>query len=157
MKMYVNCATSNTPEWPWNYFWTRTTATKPPVTVGGYLSSDPSFIVEGAAPVGQTVVRGMFAYVATQAFNADIFLSASAAFTLAADNFKMNARLYKADGSLVSSFIESTESSASATISLPATTCPLILWLGASVQPTGETPTKPLPSTTATIEFTADL
>jgi hypothetical protein len=102
----------------------------------------------------------MFCYVATQSFSANVALSVSTAFTRERDNAKLIARLYKLDGSLVESFINADvqlldggELTSSKFITLPSTTCPLVLWLGASIQPTGEGQNKPLPSTSAEIEF----
>jgi hypothetical protein len=152
--LFVNCADNDSDLWPWNYFWTKTITTIPPVTTNGTARTTAAFSVEGASTVGQTVVRGMFAYVATQPFVGAIDLSAWAEYTLQRDNFKMLAKLYTLDGTLVSSFIDSVEASASAEVTLPATVCPLVLWLGASVQPTGATQTNPLPPTTASVQFT---
>jgi hypothetical protein len=162
-KLFVNCADHDSDVWPWNYFWTKTLNTKAPLLTSsnGYVRSAPVFTVQGSSTLGQTVVRGMFAYVASEPFSANIALSVSKAFTLDNDNVKLGAGLYSAlKGDLVTSFVDTTaklltpeNSSATETILLPATICPLVLWLSAAIQPTGEGQNKPLPSTSGSVSF----
>ena len=158
-RLFVNCAKHDSDVWPWNCFWTKTLNTKSPLLTSsnGYERTVASFTIQGAATRGQTVVRGMFAYVATESFTANIELSVSTEFTLDRDNVKLTAGLYKAsDGALITSFVDTaSQFSVTQAITLPATICPAVLWLSAAIQPTGETPTKPLPSTSGMVSFEA--
>lgn len=168
---WVNCAKNNATEWPWKYTWIKTLGTYspvPPVTTSGQSTVAASFTVDGSCPQGQTVLRGIFAYIAKNAFSATVNLSANTTsawnptttYPNLRKNITLQAILYNSSSQIVTTFFsETTATSKSATISLPATTCPYILWLFAAVQPSGEDPTKPnplsLPSTTAKIVFTA--
>ncbi len=51
--------------------------------------------------------------------------------------YTLKAVLYEPSGAPVSTFFDVTDSNKSVSVSLPATVCPKILWVGAAVQPIG--------------------
>jgi len=162
--MPINCASSNTDTWPWKYWWTKTVGTASPVSTSAVVQSSASLNQQGNADLGQTVLRGFFAYVATDPISASVSLSVSATPAWSfegetyqlAENISLVAALYSANGSQVASYIDTNSRTASQSIELPATICPKVLWLNASIQPTGTPPEPPLePSTEANITFSA--
>jgi len=160
----INCANSDSETWPWQYWRTKTVGTNSPVSTSAVVRSNASFDEQGDANAGQTVLRGFFAYVATDPISASVNLSVSAtpswdfdsgSYSLR-ENISLVAALYSADGSQVASYINTDVRSVSQSIELPATTCPKVLWLNASIQPTGTPPTPPFePATQAIITFSA--
>lgn len=163
LTLPINCANNPGDSWPWRYFKTQTTG-DPPQTQGGLQDGSGSFSIEAGAEEGQTVLRGIFAYVATDPIAASVSLSVSADPPWDVDegtyelreNRTLLARLYSADGGLLETYIDSDYDTAEATITLPATVCPKVLWLGAAIQPTGTPPDPPFkPATTASITFSS--
>ena len=167
LTLPINCANHPGDSWPWEYFWTKTLGTDSPVTTSNTEQAPASFSIDGSVSSGQTVLRGIFAYVATDPITASVSLSASATppwdFDTgeweARENKRLLARLYNATGGLIETFIDSDNGTAEATITLPATVCPKVLWLGAAIQPTGDDPEGDppvyLPFTEANITFSA--
>ena len=163
LTLPINCANNPGDSWPWKFFKTQTLG-NPPQTQGGLQDGSGSFSIEASADAGQTVLRGIFAYVATNPIGASVDISVSASpswdvetekFTLR-ENRTLLARLYSADGGLLETYIDSDYRTASASITLPATVCPKVLWLGAAIQPTGTPPDPPYaPATTASITFSS--
>lgn len=162
--MPINCADFNSETWPWQYWWTKTVGTTTPVSTSAVAQSNASFDEQGNAVAGQTVLRGFFAYIATDPISASVNLSVSATPAWDGDfgtyslreNRSLTAKLYDASSTLIESYIDTDARTASQTITLPATTCPKILWLNASIQPTGTPPNPPLePATQANITFSA--
>lgn len=162
--MPINCADFNSETWPWQYWWTKTVGTTTPVSTSAVVQSSASFDEQGNAVAGQTVLRGFFAYVATDPISASVSLSVSATPSWDLDegsyslreNISLVAALYSADGSQIESYIDTDARTASQSIELPATTCPKVLWLNASIQPTGTPPDPPFePATQANITFSA--
>jgi hypothetical protein len=163
LTLPINCANNPGDSWPWRYFKTQTTG-DPPQTQGGFQDGSGSFSLEAGAEKWQTVLRGIFAYVATDPIGASITMSVSAdppwdidegTYSLR-ENRTLLARLYSADGGLLETYIDSDYNTAEATITLPATVCPKVLWLGAAIQPTGRPTAPPYePSTTASITFSS--
>jgi hypothetical protein len=149
LTLDVNCADYDGDEWPWYFFSTETTGSGKdlngdpviPVTVGGYSRMDPateSATQTAYSGLGQAVVRVIFAYIATDPISATIECSADTADTDIIDpNYRMIARLYEPNGALVEEFFDVNYSEESQTVTLPATVCPKILWVGAAAQPTG--------------------
>jgi hypothetical protein len=163
----INCANKSSDRWPWSYVTTKTTGTANPVSTSDTVQADASFEIEANADRGQSVLRGFFAYVATDSITASVNLSASAspAWDIddgdfqARENIQLIARLYSASSESLQTYINKTDRSADATITLPATVCPNVLWLEAKIQPTGDAPEEDppinLPATTAKITFSA--
>lgn len=161
LTLPINCANNIGDSWPWKYFKTQTIG-DPPQTQGGLQDGSGNFYIEASAEEGQTVVRGIFAYVATDPIQASVVLKVNAdppwdldegTYELR-ENRTLLARLYSADGGLLETYIDSDGYSEYAEFVLPATVCPKVLWLGAAIQPTGTPPDPPFkPSTTATIYF----
>jgi len=156
----IDCAVFDSNTWPWQYFWTKTLGTFSPVTTDDIERSTTSeFLVNGSHPSGQTVIRGIFAYIATDDIEASVSLSASSSTWEGGSrqkNITLLARRYNAAGGssgILETYISSTSGSASASITLPATVCPQVIWLGAAIQPTGEDESNPLPSTQAEVTF----
>jgi hypothetical protein len=148
---------SNSGTWPWQYFQTQTTGDTPQ-TQGGLSTGSGSFVVEASSGEGQSVVRGFFAYIATDPINATITANVTSTHdpdeVVTPDNNGENrrliARLYSPNGGVLATYFDTTSASASASIELPATTCPKVLWVGAAAQPYGFTPA---PATTAKVTF----
>lgn len=163
LTLPINCANRAGDSWPWKFFKTQTIG-DPPQTQGGLQDGSGSFSIEANAEEGQTVLRGIFAYVATDPIEAYVNLSVSAeppwdveeeTYELR-ENRTLLARLYSADGGLLETFINSEDNDAESMITLPATVCPKVMWIGAAIQPTGTPPTEPFkPSTTAMITFSS--
>lgn len=162
----INCATSDSYTWPWQYFFTRTRNSYVPTSSSGTERSAASMYLEESSDSGQSVIRGFFAYIATNPFYVSVELSASTSqpwfFDIpfqARENILLVARLYSAKTELLETFINSVSPSESQSFQLPATVCPKVLWLSASVQPTGDAPDNDppvyLPSTEAKINFSA--
>ena len=156
----IDCAVFDSNTWPWKYFWTKTLGTFSPVTTNAIVrESDSQFVVNGSHPSGQTVIRGIFAYVATDNISASVSLSASSSTWEGGSrqkNITLLARRYNYAGGpsgILQTYISSTSGTASASITLPATVCPQVIWLGAAIQPTGEDGLHPLPSTQAEVTF----
>jgi hypothetical protein len=158
----VNCAKSDSDIWQWKYFWTKTIGTAAPKTTNGRERSPAaSFDVEGESDVGQTVVRGIFAYIATDPISVNFQLSAYSKFAdeqepteTSKDNVRIIAKLYDINGATIATYLDLTIQNSDpdaeyvGSAELPATVCPKVLWLGAAIQPTGSSP---LPETRATI------
>jgi len=145
LDLFVNCAITDDESWHWKYFWTQTVGTGTPVTTNGFERSESAYVTRDAsASAGQTVLRAIYAYVATKSINLNINLEADAAGI----NTTLIARLYSPNGTTVETFHSSNSDSFSGTITLPATVCPKILWLGAASQPSG---VSPLPATSCEI------
>lgn len=144
LNLPINCANSNTTKWPWTYFRTTTTGLHPPVTVGGFQQSDPFFsvFVDGS---GQAVVRGIFAYIATDPMTVNITMGSS--YYLGEPPYgntsttKFIAKLYDPSGGEIETYKDSIETGYAQQTQvsgvLPATVCPKILWVGVSIQPAG--------------------
>lgn len=165
LSLPVNCAVSDSDGWPWKYFWTKTLGTGSPQLSNGFSRGLP-FIVEGNHESGQTVIRAIFAYIATDPISVTISALASGGYNFEDNqsNFQVTARLYTPAGGIVTTYFnegseqETGYTDASATIDLPATVCPKIIWIGASVQPTGyfyDDYGQILPPTNASIQFSA--
>jgi hypothetical protein len=158
----INCANNTGDSWPWKYWWTKTVGTSTPVSTSAITQSNASFDEQGNALSGQTVLRCFFAYVATDPIEASVNLSVSASppweydsgeYTLN-ENISLVARLYDATTALIETYIDTDYRDAESSFTLPATVCPKVLWLNASIQPTGTPPDPPYaPSTTASITF----
>lgn len=126
------------------------------------LDANASFYEEGQSVSGQVVLRCFFAYVATHSMQTTITLDVFAdpqwdedggSYSLR-ENRSLTAKLYDASSTLIESYIDTDARNAVATITLPATTCPKVLWLNASIQPTGIPPWQPyLPICFASIEM----
>jgi len=163
----INCANKSSDTWPWSYFFTKTIGTDNPVNTSGTVQANASFDIEAESDRGQSVLRGFFAYVATDPITASVSLSASATPPwnfdgenfVARENIVLQARLYSATSELFETYINSTSHSANQNITLPATVCPKVLWLNVQIQPTGDAPDDDppiyLPATTANITFSA--
>lgn len=141
-KLPVNCATSDTSGWPWKYFWTKTIGSFNPQLQNGTNGGGAGFSVEGECSSGQTVVRGMFAYIADKPFNVYVTCEADADEHNGKDNFTLIAKLYEIDGGEVSTIINlnTEERMQSSPFTCPATACPKVLWVGAASQPTQKPP-----------------
>jgi hypothetical protein len=142
LNLPINCAASDSNDWPWNYFWTKTIGTATPILSNGTSRASGSFQVDGKSVKEQVVIRGIFAYIATDPLSATI--SCNALMQKREDDppeldpkYTLKAVLYEPNGSPLSTFFDVTTSNASATVTLPATVCPKILWVGAAVQPIG--------------------
>lgn len=145
LNLFVNCAITDTDSWHWKYFWTQTIGTGTPVTTNGYERSESAYVTKDASAFqGQTVLRAIYAYVATKSIKLDIELEADAGNS----NTTIIARLYEPNGTAVETFHSSNGTSFSGIVTLPATVCPKILWLGAAAQPSG---VSPLPNTSCSI------
>lgn len=143
----VCCASSDENSWPFLNFQVTTVGTDNPITES-IISRGSSFQAQSMY-IGQTVIRAMFAYVATQSiiFNIQtkIIGYIGGGFTSKISGpYKMFARLYELSGAEVAEYIsvednkESTstiEEEEIRTIQLPATVCPKVLWIFASYQP----------------------
>lgn len=143
----VCCATSDENSWPFYAFTVTTFGTDNPVTQS-FFPRGADFQAQGMS-TGQTVVRGMFAYIATHSiiYNIEtkIIGYVGQGFTQKISGpYKMNAGLYELSGAQIQSFInvqnniESTstvEEQELMTIQLPPTVCPKVLWVFASYQP----------------------
>jgi hypothetical protein len=145
----INCAKSNYETWPWKYWWTKTVESSPPIiSTSELLDANASFYEEGQSVSGQVVLRCFFAYIATNTMQTSVTLNVSAeppwdedggSYSLR-ENRSLTAKLYNASTGLVESYIDTDARNAEQTITLPATTCPKVLWLNASIQPTGIPP-----------------
>lgn len=140
LSLPINCANSESSAWPWKYFFTQTTETETPITSNGIVASGVGATHEASSELGQAIVRVIFAYIATDPISATI----SAAVTgwgspsyPEVDNFTLIARLYSPDGGQVSEFFNTSNPTKVEAVTLPATTCPLVVWVGAASQPTG--------------------
>lgn len=142
--MPINCANSSSVNWQWYYWWTKTVNTSDPISTSGTLNSYASFYEEGQSAVGQIVLRCFFAYVATHPMQTTVNLSAFSEPAWVGDglaeNISLTCKLYDASTTLIESYIDTDYGEAEQTINLPATTCPKVLWLNASMQPTGIPP-----------------
>jgi len=153
----INCAYDSSETWPGMYRWTKTIGTTTPVTSTG-LDVGPGFQDNEACDEGQTVYRAFFAYVATEPFITRFELSASASPAWDSDspyrlreNISLTAKLYSPTTALLETFIDTDEHEAEGVFTLPATTCPKVVWLNASIQPTGSKPDLFLPATSVAI------
>lgn len=170
LTLPINFSSSTGYAGPWKHFWTKTLGTYSPSLTNGFAEG-VNFSVNGSFNSGQTVIRGIFAYVATDPINVSVSLQASSSYWEPSQqypnvrkNITLLARLYNQVGGpsgLLQTFISSNSGSETLSFTLPATNCPKVLWLGAAIQPTGEDPqTSPeddqylnLPSTEAQITF----
>lgn len=141
LNLPINCANSNTTEWPWKYFKTSTTGLKPPVTQPEYRTSDSTMDVRESSAFGQAVVRGMFAYIATDPMTLNITMRSYFYLGEAGETAKtiFIAKLYDPAGGTIETYKDLTLDSYSNFTEvngaiLPATVCPKILWVGASIQ-----------------------
>ena len=164
-KLPINCAVDDSEKWQWQYFFTKTLGTRIedqyPVLENGILRGEgASFLIDAYGTKGQTVMRGFFAYVATDDIAVNVILKANLeggdAGPNASDNIKLIARLYNSNGGdpVEEYFNETYSKEIEQSIVLPATVCPKILWLGVSVQPAGYiNGLAGLPTTEASIQF----
>lgn len=140
LSLPINCANSESAAWPWKYFYTQTTETETPQTSGGIVASGVGATHEAASELGQAVVRVIFAYIATDPISATISASVTgwgSPTPPEQDNFTLIARLYDPSGGVVSEFFNTSNPTKVEAVTLPATTCPLVVWVGAASQPTG--------------------
>lgn len=151
LNLPMNCAHTDTSAWNWKYFWTRT-YNDPPVTTNGIQRDSYGWVAHsGAATGGQTVLRAIYAYVSTEDVSVEIEMEADAG-TYGGQSKTLKAVLYDADGTEISVFFnETTVKTFTQTVTLPATVCPKVLWLGAAAQPTA-IPGFPIPNSFASIE-----
>jgi hypothetical protein len=147
LKLGINCAAASSDTWPWKYFWTKTigSGNTTPKTTSATQEAGGSFNVEGDSDEGQVVLRGIFAYIATDPLSATITCNAKMIQSGSTTNpntatYKLIARLYEPNGSQVTSFFDVSEKTKTQTVTLPATVCPKVLWVGAAVQPAGKLP-----------------
>jgi hypothetical protein len=164
-KLPINCAVDDSEKWPWKYFYAKTLGTRIddqyPVSENGLLrGAGASFTVDGYDSKGQTVLRGFFAYVATNDITVSVTLRVNAdggdPGPNASENIKLIGRLYNPSGNDVVQeyFNETYANEVNESIILPATVCPKILWLGAAIQPAGyNNGLEGLPITEASIQF----
>jgi hypothetical protein len=157
LNLSVNCAKSDSNTWPWKYFWTKTIGTEEPQLSNGTSRSAASISQEEDSSGGQVVMRTIFAYIATHPLSATINCSAKMQQTqgstsVFSPNYRLIAKLYELNGSEAESYIDAREENKEATVTLPATVCPKVLWVGVAVQPSGAAP--PLPSCSAKIFVT---
>ena len=154
LNLPVNCAKSDSDTWPWKYFWTKTIGTEQPQVSNGFIRSSASIDESGESSTGQVVMRTIFSYIATHPLPATIYCSANMSGSPSgfSPNYRLIAKLYKPDGSEVESYFDIAEGTKQVSVTLPATVCPKILWVGVAVQPFGAAP--PLPPCTANISVT---
>jgi len=150
LNLPMNCAHTDTSSWNWKYFFTKTVG-DPPVTTNGIQRDTSGWVAHtGSAQGGQTVLRAIYAYVSTEDVSVQITMEADAG-TYGGQKKVLKAVLYGADGSEISTFFDSKLATITQTVTLPATVCPKVLWLGASAQPTA-IPGSPIPNSSASIE-----
>jgi hypothetical protein len=147
LNLGINCAAASSGTWPWKYFWTKTigSGNTRPVTTNATQEAGGSFNIDGDSDEGQVVLRGIFAYIATDPLSATIKCTAKMIVTQSTPptntaNYALIARLYEPNGSLISSFFDENAQTKETTVTLPATVCPKVLWVGALVQPRGPLP-----------------
>ena len=140
----INCAKSDTEKWPWKYLFVKTLGTESPNTTDGIERANASFTIEGettagSSSSGQVVLRGVFAYIATDQINASIVceLDMEGGESVWSPNYEIEALLELPSGETVTTFFKVNEKYNSQTVTLPATVCPKILWVIAKVQPSG--------------------
>lgn len=157
----INCAYDSSETWASKFWYVRTIGTANPNTVE-FLSDGPDIEFAEFCDEGQIVFRCFFAYVATDPITTNIELSATAAPPWNEDgtgyqlreNISLTAKLYDPSTSLIETYIDTDGHTASGAFTLPATICPKVVWLNASIQPTGIPPWQPnLPSTGVLINF----
>jgi hypothetical protein len=151
LDLFINCGTNDASFWNWKYFWTKTLGTSSPITINGINRNTNGNILESDSTIqGQTVIRAIFAYVANKPITINLTLEADAGGS--GQKTELQAKLYYPDGSLIQTFVNSTGTNSNSSITLPATTCPNILWIGALGQPVGP---GTLPDSSAKIEMTS--
>lgn len=140
----INCAKSDSATWPWKYLFVKTLGTASPSTTDGIERAPASFTVEGetfegSSSSGQVVLRGVFAYIATDPINVSITceLNMDGSQSIWNPNYESEALLDLPNGDTVQSFFKVNADYTSQTVTLPATVCPKILWVIAKVQPAG--------------------
>ena len=142
--MPINCAKSDSETWPWKYLFVKTLGTDPAITTDGFERAPASFTVEGetfqgSSSSGQVVLRGVFAYIATDPINVSIEceLNMEGSQSVWNPNYYIEALLEEPSGDTVQTFFSVQADYKSETVTLPATVCPKILWIQARVQPSG--------------------
>jgi hypothetical protein len=150
LNLPMNCAHTDTSSWNWRYFHTKTIG-DPPVTTNGIQRDTSGWVAHtGSAIQGQTVLRAIYAYVSTEDVSVQITMEADAG-TYGGQQKSLKAILFNPDGSEITTFFDSNVAEITQTVTLPATVCPKVLWLGAAAQPTA-IPGFPIPNSSASIE-----
>jgi len=141
----INCASDSSENWPYQYRWTKTVETTNPISTTELVSdTDPYFHEQGQSSSGQIILRAFFAYVATDDWIIEAELKAYPDVPWSdgdrSENVSLTAKLYDATTNLVESYLDTSNREGSTNLTLPATICPKVVWLNASIQPTGTPP-----------------